>query len=163
MFPIRLFAGFLAAYSVVASSVQVQPSSSAKPLPPSQDPFYTAPKGFEKTAPGTILRIRHAPGNITTVVANSSAAYNIVYRTTDSNYKPSFAVTTLFVPFKNLTSNSKSSLLSIQIPYNSLWVDTSPSYAVYYDFAQPAYVHIAIHVTNLNLSKQRPLISRFPG
>ena len=145
MLSIRLLTSLLVSYSVAASSAQVQPNSSLKPVPPSQDPFYTAPKGFEKTAPGTILRIRHAPGNITTVVANSSAVYNIVYRTTDSNYKPTFAVTTVFVPFPNMTDSSKSSLLSIQIPYNSLWLDASPSYGVYYDFAQPAYVETTLN------------------
>ncbi|OAG01115.1 LIP-domain-containing protein [Paraphaeosphaeria sporulosa] len=114
----------------------------ALPIPPSQDPFYTAPHGFEKTAPGTILRIRHAPGNATNVIANASAVYHIVYRTTDSNYKPAFAVTTLFIPFENATlgtNSSQTSLLSIQIPYNSVWVDASPSFAIYYEFAQPAF------------------------
>ncbi|KAJ4288961.1 hypothetical protein N0V90_011303 [Kalmusia sp. IMI 367209] len=109
---------------VTASPLQIESYSPSQPLPPSQDSFYTAPTGFEKTAPGTILRIRHAPGNITTVVANTSAVYHIVYRTTDSNYKPSFAVTTLFVPLQNLTSklnSSQTELLSIQIPYNSVW------------------------------------------
>ena len=129
---------------VTASPLQAVPSY-AEPLPPSQDPFYTAPEGFEHKAPGTILRIRHAPGNATTVVANSSAVYNIVYRTTDSKYRPSFAVTTLFVPLQNLTAranSSQTSLLSIQIAYNSVWVDASPSYGIYYAFAQPAYVNI---------------------
>ncbi|KAF2450175.1 lipase [Karstenula rhodostoma CBS 690.94] len=145
MLTTRFFAALeclLAPCGIVASSLQIQPYSPLEPLPPSRDPFYTAPHGFEKTAPGTILRIRHAPGNITSVVANASAVYHIVYRTTDSNYKPSFAVTTLFVPFGNVTAgtnSSQSSLLSIQIPYNSVWVDASPSYAIYYDFAQPAF------------------------
>ena len=132
----------LALHSTPVLSLQIQPYSPSEPLPPSRDPFYTAPHGFEKTAPGTILRIRHAPGNATTVVANASTAYNIVYRTTNSNYKPSFAVTTLFIPFDNATSktnSSQTSLLSLQVPYNSAWVDASPSYAIYSpDFAQPA-------------------------
>ena len=137
-------ASLMACCTVAASPLHIEPYSPSEPLPPSQDPFYTAPAGFEKTAPGTILRIRHAPGNITTVIANTSAVYNIVYRTTDANYKPSFAVTTLFAPLQNLTSLSNTSqteLLSIQIPYNSVWVDASPSYAMYYHFAQPAYVY----------------------
>lgn len=62
--------------------------NSSTPLPPSQDPFYTAPAGFESASPGAILRLRSAPGNLTSIVGNCSAAYNILYRTTDSQYKP---------------------------------------------------------------------------
>jgi hypothetical protein len=142
MLTLRLFAVLACSFhSVAASRLQIQPYSPSAPLPPSRDPFYTAPHGFEKKAPGTVLRIRHAPGNITTVVANASAVYNIVYRTTDSNYKPSFAVTTLFIPLQNnisRTNSSQTSLLSIQLAYNSVWLDASPSLAIYYDFAQPA-------------------------
>ncbi|KAK6201967.1 hypothetical protein LQW54_009180 [Pestalotiopsis sp. IQ-011] len=37
-------------------------------------------------------------GNLTTAVGNTSLAYNILYRTTDSRSLPSWAVTTLFIP-----------------------------------------------------------------
>ena len=114
-------------------------SSLSTPLPPSQDPFYTAPPAYELAAPGTILRIRTAPGNLTSVVANSSSAYNILYRTTDSRYKPSWAVTTLFLPLSasNTTNGalngtgSGNALLSYQFPYDSPDLDASPSYALY--------------------------------
>lgn len=43
---------------------------------------------YELAAPGQILRIRAARGNLTSVQTNSSEAYNILYRTTDSQYKP---------------------------------------------------------------------------
>lgn len=103
-------------------------------LPPSQDPFYTAPAHFASTAPGTVLRVRSAPGNLTAVAGNSSAAYHILFRTTDSHYKPSWAVTTLFVPLYPCTfstSGGGSSLLSYQIAYDSADVDASPSYALF--------------------------------
>lgn len=110
---------------------------SAEPLPPSQDPWYSAPDNdWESTEPGTVLRVRPAPGNLTQIVGNSSAAYNILYRTTDSQYKPTWAVTTLFIP--KLGSNStaarafnQSALLSYQVPYDSADVDASPSYSSY--------------------------------
>lgn len=73
-------------------------SHSSTPLPPSQDPFHTAQAGFESALPGTILRLRPAPGNLTAVIGNCSSAYNILYRTTNSLYKPTWAVTTLYVP-----------------------------------------------------------------
>jgi len=103
------------------------------PLPPSQDPFYTAPKGFENASPGAVLRVRVAPGNLTTLFVNVSQAYHILYRTTDSHYHASWAVTTLYLPVSNTTSNA---LLSYQIPYNSPNIDESPSW-VYYAGSNP--------------------------
>lgn len=109
-----------------ASSCIPSTSSSQTPLPPSQDPWYTAPDGFELKAPGTVLRVRTAPGNMTTIASNCSASYNVLYRTTDSQYKPAWAVTTVFVPVRPVAA-----LLSYQIPYDSADVDASPSYAMY--------------------------------
>jgi hypothetical protein len=108
-------------------------------LPPSQDPWYTGPTHFQSAAPGALLRVREAPGNLTSVIQNCSAAYNILYRTTDSQYQPAWAVTTLFVPLSqpnttSIASNSTSpggALLSYQIPYDSADVNSSPSYALY--------------------------------
>jgi hypothetical protein len=68
---------------------------------------------------------------LTDVQCNSSAAYNILYRTTDSHYRPTWAVTTLFVPASAYIFNSNDQLLSYQIPYDSADVDASPSYALY--------------------------------
>ncbi|PYI16220.1 lipase 1 precursor [Aspergillus violaceofuscus CBS 115571] len=101
-------------------------------LPPTEDPFYSAPNGFESTLPGTILRLRQAPGNLTALVSNASAAYNIVYRTTDSQYHPSWAVTTVFIPTNPSTgSDNRTALLSYQIAYDSNDLDASPSYTMY--------------------------------
>ena len=96
-------------------------------LPPSKDPWYTEPQGFESSPPGSVLRIRTAPGNLTDNVQGAKSAYNILFRTTDSHYRPTFAVTTLYVPSK---ANSKT-LLSYQIPYDSADVDASPSYTLH--------------------------------
>jgi hypothetical protein len=104
-------------------------------LPPSIDPFYTTPPDFHLTKPGTILRHRPAPGNLTSIIANSSAAYNILYRTTDSNYLPSWAVTTLLIPASNVSqpaNQTSTSLLSLQVPYDSSDLDASPSYYIYH-------------------------------
>ena len=122
MSPSRLSALF-ALLSIVSAV-----TFSTIPLPPSQDPFYTAPKGFEDASPGQVLRARVAPGNLTTLVANTSQAYHILYSTTDSHYHASWAVTTLFLPSSNTTSDA---LLSYQIPYNSPNIDESPSWAYY--------------------------------
>ncbi|KAF2167666.1 hypothetical protein M409DRAFT_65803 [Zasmidium cellare ATCC 36951] len=97
------------------------------PVPPSKDPWYTAPTGFESAHPGQILRVRNAIGNLTDLYSNSSAAYNILFRTTNSHYQPAWAVTTVFVP---KTFNS-SQFLSYQTPYDTADLDASPSYALY--------------------------------
>lgn len=97
------------------------------PIPPLQDPFYSPTDGFESTSPGTLLRIRQALGNLTALAgANCSAAYNVVYRTTNSRYQADYAVTTIFAP-----ANPSPGLLSYQVPYDSAWLDASPSYALY--------------------------------
>lgn len=85
--------------------------NATEPIPPLQDPWYTAPRGFEKKRPGTVLRIREAPGNLTSLATDCSAAYNILYRTTGSRYQPDWAVTTIFVP-----AAPAAALLSYQIP-----------------------------------------------
>jgi hypothetical protein len=71
--------------------------------------------------------MRTAPGNLTKIFSNSSQAFNILYRSTNTHYQPSWAVTTLFVP----KHSNGTALLSYQIPYNSPDVDASPSYALY--------------------------------
>jgi len=111
--------------SSVASVRRSDQRSSSSLIPPSRDPWYTTPHGYESATPGTVLRIRLAPGNITKMAAGCAATYNILYRTTSSQYKPTWAVTTLFVPKKPAPA-----LLSYQIPYDSVDVDASPSFAM---------------------------------
>lgn len=105
-------------------------ATSSTPLPPSRDPFYTAPARFKHASPGDVLRVRIAPGNLASLVTNTFQAYNILFRTTDSHYQPSWAVTTLFIPDLQLNSTG-GALLSYQFPYNSPNIDESPSFAYY--------------------------------
>lgn len=83
--------GLIALQTVLAlvSSVITAATLTSSPVPPSQDPFYTAPPGFEDSNPGDILRVRVAPGNLSSLVANTSQAYNILFRTTDSKVQAS--------------------------------------------------------------------------
>lgn len=92
---------------------------------PSIDPFYKPTSNYADTAPGTVLRIRKASSKVTNMVT-AAAGYNILYRTTDSRGKSSFAMTTVLLP----STNSPSKLLSFQIPYDTVDVDASPSYAL---------------------------------
>lgn len=104
----------------------------SKPIPPSQDPWYTAPDGFEKAAPGTVLRLRPAPDGLLTIVGNASAAYHALFRTTDASGNPSWAVTTLFVPqYTEYKGFAPKSLVSYQLAYDTPSIDWSPSYSMY--------------------------------
>lgn len=138
----RFLLQFFLTFSAAAALVRDFPprndlawDTSSELLPPSKDPFYTAPKSFEAARPGTVLRFRTAPGNLTSIVSNTSSAYQILYRTTDSNRKPSWAVTTLLTPKTSYKTHShaasKPALLSYQIPYDSANVDASPSAIIY--------------------------------
>ncbi|KAH8665097.1 secretory lipase-domain-containing protein [Tricladium varicosporioides] len=99
------------------------------PIPPSQDSWYSAPLGYESLKPGTVLRHREIPGDLAAVMPGAAKGYNLLYRTTDSHYNPSWAVTTLFVP--RTPSTLGNFLLSYQIPYDSVFLDASPSYSIY--------------------------------
>ncbi|KAI0122229.1 LIP-domain-containing protein [Daldinia grandis] len=100
-------------------------------LPPSQDPWYTAPPDFEASAPGTVLRVRAVPGG-PTVFNNASAAFHILYRTTGSRYQPTWAVTSLIIPKDPSVSPAGFfALLSHQLAYNSPNIDFGPSYRIF--------------------------------
>ncbi|KAH8900256.1 LIP-domain-containing protein [Thozetella sp. PMI_491] len=104
-------------------------------IPPSIDPWYRAPYGWEQTDPGDVLKVRQAP-LLNLTVGNALAAYQILYRSTDSEYNPSWDVTTLFIPLWQYRCTAATTvlcahaLLSYQIPYDSCNVDASPSYSL---------------------------------
>lgn len=123
-----LFASFFAGSLAIGRVVNTSSNVTTAELPPSQDPWYTAPDNFEDAAPGTVLKIRNASGVVSSVT-NTGAAYNLLYRTTDSRYLPTWAVTTLLIPLANISSDNDK-LLSYQIPYDSADVDASPSFAL---------------------------------
>ncbi|KAJ5647734.1 hypothetical protein N7490_004106 [Penicillium lividum] len=140
LFPIRLVPLVGSFVSLVAGLPSTNEHESSTVLLPSDDPFYSAPHGWENKLPGTVLRLRPVPGNLTAEVS-ASAAYNVVYRTTDSQYRPSWAVTTVFIPATHHHAK-ESALLSYQIPYDSHDLDASPSYSMH--ASPPTDVTIAL-------------------
>ena len=127
---------FAAAVSAVPTTTPATTAPAQQPIAPKQDPWYSAPSGLEAASPGQVLKTRKAPGSLTSVVGNSSAAYNVLYRTTDSLGGPTWAVTTLFVPKLRTTPCTVArpgvgSLLSYQIAYDSANLNDSPSYGLY--------------------------------
>ncbi|PNP76088.1 hypothetical protein FNYG_10646 [Fusarium nygamai] len=99
-------------------------------LPPTKDPWYSAPVVWESRKPGDVLRIRSAL-NLTNIAEGSGAVYHILYRSTDSRGHPSWAVTTIFIPTSLYQSPSgKAAILSYQFAYNTCNVDSSPSFSL---------------------------------
>lgn len=110
--------------------------ASSSPLPPTLDPWYRAPSTpWATTPPGTVLKIRAAP-LLNRTIGNALTAYQILYRTTDSQHDASWAVTTLLVPVWQARCSSSTphlcahAVLSYQIPYDTCNVDASPSYGL---------------------------------
>lgn len=69
----KLLASHLLPLGIMVLPALGQQQAPNNAVPPSQDPWYTAPLGFESAAPGAILRIRPDPSNITAVVSAASA------------------------------------------------------------------------------------------
>jgi hypothetical protein len=64
------------------------------------DWFYGAPSGFEKAAPGTILRYRKTPRpiGINDTAVEVGDAWQVLYRTQDAEGQPEATVLTILKP-----------------------------------------------------------------
>ncbi|KAF2003722.1 hypothetical protein P154DRAFT_519942 [Amniculicola lignicola CBS 123094] len=106
-------------------------------LPPEQDCFYVPPNGWETKEPGAVLRHRFAPQQPFATDTVNYPAWNILYRTTDSNGDPTYAVTTAFAPKDISTPHA---MVSFQFNYNSADVNESPSYGIYHDIKPKLWI-----------------------
>ncbi|ATY61106.1 secretory lipase, putative [Cordyceps militaris] len=97
------------------------------PVQPTKDSFYTPPEGYECALPGTILRNRTVPSSL--AVSGVSAAYQLLYRTTDSFGEPLATVTTILVPRNNADPTK---LLSYQFAEDAAYLNCAPSYVMQY-------------------------------
>lgn len=68
------------------------------PVPPSLDPFYNPPAGFEAEEPGTILRNRTVDPALFGLLPNGAEGYQLLYRTSAIDGSAIADVTTVFVP-----------------------------------------------------------------
>ncbi|ORZ06046.1 secretory lipase-domain-containing protein [Absidia repens] len=110
-----------------------------KPVPPSQDPFFQPPAGFENQAPGSVLRIQELPSlslAIYTRYQNVKHAYQILYRTADGLGAPTATVTTILVPYN--ADNSK--MVTYQAMQASTSWDCSTSFTLRKTHDLPALV-----------------------
>jgi len=104
----------------------------AAPTLPSQDPFYIPPPGYESAAPGAILNSRKVPNSIAawgTIPIHVASAYQLLYRTTNTEGFAQAAVTTILVPY----NADPTKLLSFQIAEDSASPDCAPSYILQTD------------------------------
>ncbi|KIN09125.1 hypothetical protein OIDMADRAFT_38001 [Oidiodendron maius Zn] len=116
----------LAFGAVIPEAPQVSKRSAI--LPPTSDPFYVPPAGYENQKPGAILQSRTlghlAFGGI--VPLQTNAAYQLLFRSTDSLGNASAAVTTVIVPDNANTTR----VLSYQTGEDSSWANCAPSYTL---------------------------------
>ncbi|KAK5662625.1 hypothetical protein OQA88_8539 [Cercophora sp. LCS_1] len=103
--------------------------------PPSIDPWYRPPENWESTTPGTPLKIR--PNAYPTInIRNVNSTFQILYRSSDTHGRPSWAVTTVFIPTSHaacspsdpVTTNCSHAVVSYQVPSDSVWIDAAPSF-----------------------------------
>lgn len=95
------------------------------PQPPSKDPFYKPPSGFESTAPGTVLRQRRIAASFFNFIPDPIEAHQLLYRTNAVDGSAIASVTTVFKPF--LAKSDK--ILSWHTAYDAASVDCAPSYS----------------------------------
>ncbi|MFI6211844.1 lipase family protein [Nocardia brasiliensis] len=113
--------------------------SDAAPLMPQRDPFYLTAPGYESVSPGTILRSRPVTVAALQLLPLHVQAWQLLYRTTDSNGAPYAAVTTVMIPDGPAKSRP---LLSYQTATDATAAMCIPSYALQQgtpiDFTNPA-------------------------
>ncbi|WP_280450144.1 lipase family protein [Nocardia brasiliensis] len=115
------------------------PAASAAPPLPENDPFYTAPPGFEEAEPGTILRSRPVTVAALNLFPIRVRAWQLLYRTTDFHNQPYTSVTTVMVPDGPARPRP---LLSYQTAVDAIAGMCSASYSLQQgspiDFGNPA-------------------------
>jgi alpha-beta hydrolase superfamily lysophospholipase len=102
---------------------------SARPLLPSEDPFYLPPSGYQHALPGTVLRSRDVELAYLGLIPQQITATQLLYRTTDMNGKPQAAVTTVMVP-ADVEPGQTCPLLSYQCAIDAVASRCFPSYAL---------------------------------
>ncbi len=119
---LRLLALIITTFSFVSGLPTTIPRST--PGPPSTDPFYQPPAGFESTAPGTVLRSRNFVAAFFGLIPDPVEAYQLLYRTTAIDGSAIATVTTVFKPLFPKTDR----FVSFHTAYDSSASICDPSY-----------------------------------
>lgn len=116
---LRTLVYFLVLVNLVAAAPTLQK--------PSDDPFYSAPEGFENAKLGDILKHRDTPAPIRSLYfeVDIEHSWQLLIRSEDSFGNPSVIVTTVFEPH----NADSSKLVSYQVAQDSASINCSPSYS----------------------------------
>lgn len=101
----------------------------ARPILPSEDPFYQPPPGYQHALPGTVLRSRDVELAYLGVIPQRVSATQLLYRTTDMNGTPEATVTTVLVP-PDRELDQACPVLSYQCAIDAVSSRCFPSYAL---------------------------------
>ncbi|AMW20179.1 lipase family protein [Mycobacteroides chelonae] len=101
----------------------------ARPLLPTEDPFYLPPRGFEHALPGTVLRTRDVEIGFLGVIPQRFTATQLLYRSNDLNRRPEAAVTTVLTPTGTDPAASVP-IVSYQCAIDAVTDRCFPSYAL---------------------------------
>jgi hypothetical protein len=101
----------------------------ARPLLPSDDPFYQPPPGYQHAMPGTVLRSRDVELAFLGLIPQRAMATQLLYRTTDMNGNPEATATTVIVP-ADVTPEHPCPVLSYQCAIDAVTSRCFPSYAL---------------------------------
>ena len=115
-------------YNIVCGAPIIPLNPRSLPIKPSEDPFYSAPDGFESKSPGDVLRHRQMNNlfGVLVIPEKIKSIHQFLIRSEDSFGDPIAAVTTVFEPY-NADPNK---LLSYQAAEDAANIDCSPSYAM---------------------------------
>ncbi|RVW06498.1 lipase family protein [Rhodococcus spongiicola] len=125
----RVMATFAALAAFAAGAVASPGSAVATPVSASDDAFYSAPDGFESTAPGTILRERPVELASYSELPFNVRSWQLLYRTTDLAGRPMATVTTVILP-EGAAPPAGRPLLSYQVAQDSIDPECAPSIAM---------------------------------
>ncbi|KAG8407316.1 hypothetical protein J3459_010575 [Metarhizium acridum] len=116
---------FLGLVAVSLPLVSSRALNQPRALPPSIDPFYKPPTGFESKAPGTILRQRLVISSFFGLIPDPVETWQLLYRTTAIDGSPIATVTTIFKPLFPKTDR----FVSFHTAYDSSASICNPSYS----------------------------------
>ncbi|MFE3545689.1 lipase family protein [Nocardia sp. NPDC059177] len=123
----RLRSAMIAMSAVLCLTGGPMAVGSADPLTtPQHDPFYTPPSGWESQAPGTILNSRPVEVASLTPQAQNADAWQLLYRTTDTDGRPMATVTTVLRP----RTGQVKGLISYQPATDASAPQCAPSYVL---------------------------------
>lgn len=113
-----------AIFASTATAAPAGPTLQKRALPPSLDPFYDPPAGFESAEPGTIFKNRTVVASFLGTLPVPVETYQLLYRSTAIDGSAIAEVTTIFVPEGAATDR----FVSFQTAYDSANTICNPSY-----------------------------------